>query len=84
MVQKNITLLVGETGSGKTEFIKSYSDNHKIAVVNCDSRQIYKYCDIGTAKPDRSLQKRVKHYMVDVTEINREFSAGMFIDEFEK
>lgn len=84
MVQKNITLLIGETASGKTEFISEYSSQHKIEVVNCDSRQIYRYCDIGTAKPSRELQKKVKHHIIDVAELNSEFSAGMFIDEFTK
>ncbi len=78
MVQKNIILLIGETASGKTKFIEKYSKEKDIRVINCDSRQIYKYLDIGTAKPDKELLDRVKHYFIDIIEVNEQFSGGDF------
>ncbi|MGE3063758.1 MAG: tRNA (adenosine(37)-N6)-dimethylallyltransferase MiaA [bacterium] len=80
MVQKMRELLIGETASGKTEYIKERASREKIEVLNCDSRQIYKYFDIGTAKPSKSLQREVKHHLVDIIEITDEFSAGEFLN----
>ena len=84
MVQKMIWLLIGETASGKTDFIKEISKKEKIEVLNCDSRQIYKYFDIGTAKPDKKILSEIKHHLIDIVEINEDFSAGKFLNMSEK
>ena len=80
MVQAHIDLLLGPTASGKTHYIEELSKHNDFEVINCDSRQIYKYLDIGTAKPPASLLSKVHHHMVDVTEIDRTFSVGDFLD----
>ncbi len=76
MVQKNLTVLLGCTCSGKTNWIQK---NKPASVINCDSRQIYKYLDIGTAKPDRELLAEIRHHLIDIIELNEQFSAGEFI-----
>lgn len=76
MVQKNLTVLLGCTCSGKTDWIQK---NKPASVINCDSRQIFKYLDIGTAKPDRELLASIRHHLVDIIELNEQFSAGEFI-----
>ncbi|MDY6787602.1 MAG: tRNA (adenosine(37)-N6)-dimethylallyltransferase MiaA [candidate division WOR-3 bacterium] len=80
MVQAHIDLLLGPTASGKTHYIEELSKHNDFEVINCDSGQIYKYLDIGTAKPPASLLSEVPHHMVDVTEIDRSFSVGDFLD----
>lgn len=76
MVQKNLKVLLGCTGSGKTAWIEQHEP---ASVINCDSRQIYRHLDIGTAKPEPELLERVKHHLVDIKDINENFSAGEFI-----
>lgn len=82
MVQKKIELLLGETASGKTEYLKFRSRKENFVVFNCDSRQIYKYLDIGTAKPDKEFLEKVLHYFVDIVEYDQNFSAGDFLRSF--
>lgn len=84
MVQKEIELLLGETASGKTDLLKERSKKEKFVVFNCDSRQIYKFLDIGTAKPDKDFLERVRHYFVDIVEYNQNFSAGDFLRKFKE
>lgn len=79
MVQKMRILLIGETASGKTDYIIEKSKNENFEVLNCDSRQIYRYFDIGTAKPSPEILKKVKHHLIDIAEITDEFSAGEFL-----
>lgn len=82
MVQKKIELLLGETASGKTEYLKERSNKEKFVVFNCDSRQIYKFLDIGTAKPEKEFLSKVFHYFVDIVEYDQNFSAGDFLRKF--
>lgn len=82
MVQKKIELLLGETASGKTEYLKERSKKENFVVFNCDSRQIYKFLDIGTAKPDRDFLDKVFHYFIDIVEYDQNFSAGDFLRNF--
>ncbi|MEO0289208.1 MAG: tRNA (adenosine(37)-N6)-dimethylallyltransferase MiaA [candidate division WOR-3 bacterium] len=84
MVQKKIELLLGETASGKTEYLKEKSKKENFVVFNCDSRQIYKFLDIGTAKPDKEFLDKVLHYFVDIVEYDQKFSAGDFLRNFKE
>jgi tRNA dimethylallyltransferase len=74
-----IRLLIGETASGKTEYLSEFSQREKFEVLNCDSRQIYKYFNIGTAKPDKSILNKIQHHLIDIVEITEDFSAGQFL-----
>lgn len=47
-------------------------------VVACDSRNVYKYMDIGTAKPSIDEQKRVRHYLIDVAEPSETFTVAQY------
>jgi len=63
--------IVGQTSSGKTSFslkVAQYliSSGHKAAIVNADSRQCYKYLNIGTGKIKPNQMQGIKHYMFDV------------------
>ncbi|MDD3804461.1 MAG: tRNA (adenosine(37)-N6)-dimethylallyltransferase MiaA [bacterium] len=79
MVQKMIELLIGETASGKTSYIEGRTYKERMEVLNCDSRQIYRGFDIGTAKPSRELLNRVRHHLIDIINITDDFSAGEFL-----
>jgi len=63
-----VVFIVGPTGIGKTKYAIDYAINHKGEIISADSMQIYKYMNIGSAKPSEEEMKMAKHYLVD--EIN--------------
>jgi len=73
--------IIGPTGSGKTELSIKLSEKIPINVINADSRQIYKYMNIGTAKPTLEQRSKVKHYTVDQVYPNINYSLNDFIND---
>ena len=63
-----VIVLIGPTASGKTELAIDIAKHFKFNIHNIDSRQIYKFMDIGTAKPSYDQQKAIKHYLIDIAE----------------
>lgn len=76
-----IPVLIGPTASGKTSIALELAETLPIEIISADSRQIYKYMDIGTAKPTKDELAKVKHHMIDILYPNVAFSAGKFADE---
>ncbi|MFO7882245.1 MAG: tRNA (adenosine(37)-N6)-dimethylallyltransferase MiaA [Kosmotogaceae bacterium] len=79
-----IPMILGPTGVGKTEILLEIGNTLPIEVVSIDSRQIYKYMDIGTAKPDETITKKVPHHLIDFVEPNKEFNVFTFKELAEK
>ncbi len=75
---KKIPLVVvaGPTASGKTRLAIDIAKKFNGEVVSADSMQIYKYMDIGTAKPTADEQAEVKHHLIDFLEPDAEFSVA--------
>ena len=63
MNKPKILCVVGPTASGKTDYAVELALKCGGEVVSCDSMQIYKHMDIGTAKPTADEMKGVKHHM---------------------
>jgi len=64
----HVIVLIGPTASGKTELAIEIADYFKTNIHNIDSRQIYRSMDIGTAKPSKNQQKKIKHFLIDIEE----------------
>ena len=64
----HVIILIGPTASGKTELAIEIAEHFKTRIHNIDSRQIYKSMDIGTAKPSKNQQKKIKHFLIDIEE----------------
>ncbi len=77
---ENIPLVVilGPTASGKTEVSIELSYLLDIEVISADSRQVYKYLNIGTATPTENELKAVEHHFISTLNPDEYFSAGMF------
>ncbi|HDS00531.1 MAG TPA: tRNA (adenosine(37)-N6)-dimethylallyltransferase MiaA [candidate division Zixibacteria bacterium] len=73
--KKKVLGLLGPTGVGKTGLAIELCQRLNGEVVSCDSRQIYKELDIGTAKPDEEEQRQVRHHLINIAEIGEVFSA---------
>ena len=78
VTHSRILAIVGPTASGKTSLALSIAGKCDAEIVSADSRQIYKYLDIGTAKPSIEERTTVRHHFVDMLEPSSEFSAGQF------
>ena len=73
-----VPIIVGPTAIGKTYLSMLLAEKIPSEIISADSRQIYKYMDIGTAKVDKELQKKVAHHMIDICNPDEYFSAGMY------
>jgi len=72
----NVLVLTGPTGVGKTEIAADLALRNDLDLVSADSRQVYTWLDIGTAKPDRKLRSRLTVHMVDIVDPRMPYSAA--------
>ena len=76
----NIICIAGPTASGKTALAVELAKELNGEVVSCDSMQIYKRMDIGTAKPTAEEMLGVPHHMLDVAEPEEDFSVSKYCE----
>ena len=74
----NVIILIGPTASGKTELAIEIAEYFKTRIHNIDSRQIYKSMDIGTAKPSKNQQKKIKHFLIDIKDPIHQINVKLF------
>lgn len=79
-----VLVLVGPTASGKTALAVELAKRLEGEVVSADSRQIYRYLDIGTAKPSLAERAGVPHHGFDVVDPDVAYSAGRFASDARK
>lgn len=75
---REIIVICGPTAVGKTEYAIETALAFNGEVVSCDSMQLYKYMDIGSAKPTAEERTRVKHHLVDEIDPSEPFSAAKY------
>ena len=73
-----IICIAGPTASGKTALAVELAKELNGEVVSCDSMQIYKYMDIGTAKPTVEERQGIPHHMIDVADPREDFSVSRY------
>ena len=76
----NIICIAGPTASGKTALAVELAKEVNGEVVSCDSMQVYKSMDIGTAKPTREEMQGIPHHMLDVAEPTEDFSVSRYCE----
>ena len=76
----NIICVVGPTASGKTALAVELAKSFNGEVVSCDSMQIYRRMDIGTAKPTREEMQGIPHHMIDIIEPDEAFSVSRYVE----
>lgn len=89
--EQPLIVILGPTASGKTEIALKLAEKHRGEIICADSRTIYKYLDIGTAKPTMEQLQRVKHWGLDLVDPGERFTVADFkkyavekIDEIRK
>jgi len=84
MMNKKVIVIGGPTASGKTEVSLELAKLMSVEIISADSRQVFKYLDIGTAKPNKEELSAVKHHLIDFLEPDEYYSAGMFGDDADR
>ena len=79
-----VVIIAGPTASGKSALAMELSELFDGEIINADSMQVYRYMDIGTAKPTPEQRKRIAHHLIDVTAPDEEFTAARYATEAAK
>ena len=72
---KKILIVAGATASGKSGLAVELAKKYNGEIISCDSMQIYKHLDVGTAKITTEEMQGIPHYMIDVVEPDKEYSV---------
>ncbi|MBO5098592.1 MAG: tRNA (adenosine(37)-N6)-dimethylallyltransferase MiaA [Clostridia bacterium] len=76
-----LVVLMGPTASGKTAMAVEICKKYDGEVVTADSMQVYKFMDIGTAKPTVDEMQGIKHHMIDLVEPTENYSLADYVKE---
>jgi len=74
--QLNFIALMGATGSGKSALAMQLTEESGNCIISCDSMQVYRGLDIGTAKPGALEQRAVRHFLIDCVTLPEIYSAA--------
>lgn len=78
--KRKLIAIVGPTASGKTKLAVDLAQRFDGEIIGADSRQVYRYMDIGTAKPTAQEQAAARHHLIDVVDPNAAFSLGRWLE----
>ena len=82
-MKPKVIVIVGPTASGKTSLSIELAKKINGEIVSCDSMQIYKDMDIGSAKPTKEEMQGIKHYIIDEVSPTERFSVARYKQEAE-
>jgi tRNA dimethylallyltransferase len=81
MEKAPLVIINSPTATGKTELAINLALEFGGEIISADSLQVYRYLDIGTAKPSREQRNKVKHHLIDVVDPDEEFNAAVFAEQ---
>lgn len=85
MEKPKVTFILGPTASGKTSLAVELAEVFDGEIISADSMQVYRFMDIGTAKPSEEELSRVPHHLIGIVDPDKEYSAARFrTDALEK
>lgn len=71
--------LMGPTATGKTDVAVALAEKYPCDIISVDSALVYRYMNIGTAKPDAETLRKAPHQLVDIRDPEQAYSAGDFV-----
>ena len=77
--KRPLVVVLGPTGSGKSDLALDIAERFQGEIVNCDSLQFYRGFDIGTAKPAPEERRGIPHHLLDILEPDQIFTAGDYV-----
>ena len=72
--------LIGATAVGKTALSLSIAEKLNAEIISVDSRQVYRYMDVGTDKVSLSLRREIPHHMIDIVDPDEKFTVSDFAE----
>jgi len=75
----SLIIISGPTCVGKTDAAIALAEPLGAEIISADAMQVYRYMDIGTAKPTEEEQARVRHHLIDVVNPDEPFNAALFV-----
>lgn len=78
---KYLIVIVGPTGSGKSDLAIEIAERYGAPIISTDSRQFYRGIPIGTAQPDEEQLQRVEHHFIASHDLKQEFNCGAYETE---
>lgn len=81
MNKTKILAVVGPTASGKSALALAMAERLSGEIISCDSMQVYRRMDIGTAKPTEAERAAVRHHMIDIVEPTQAFTCADYVAE---
>lgn len=81
MAKIKLVVICSPTATGKTRLAVELALATGGEIVGADSLQVYRYLDIGTAKPTRAQREAVRHHLIDVVDPDEEFNAAVYADQ---
>lgn len=70
--------LMGPTASGKSQIALEIAEHFPVEIVSVDSAQVYRFMDIGTAKPEQATLARIPHHLINLIDPTEHYSAARF------
>jgi len=74
-----VLVIAGTTASGKSSLAVRLAEEHGAVIVSADAMTVYRGLDVGTAKPSLTERNRVKHFGIDLRDIDEEFDVDAFV-----
>jgi tRNA dimethylallyltransferase len=81
--RRYVVTIVGPTAVGKTAVALSVADAVGGEIISADSRQVYRWMDVGTAKPTAEERARAPHHLIDVADPSETYDAARFASDAE-
>ena len=81
---RSAVLLMGPTGSGKSDLAIRLAEQLPLEIVSVDSAQVFRGMDIGTAKPSLATRERVPHHLIDIRDPQAGYSVGEFLLDLQR
>lgn len=81
---QKVIFITGATASGKSDFAIWLAKKINGEIINADSRQVYKFLDIGSGKITKKEEKEVKHYLLSIASPKRNYSLGKWLKDVDK
>jgi len=75
---KSLVAIIGPTATGKSRLAFNLARDLDAEIISADSRQVYRYLDIGTAKPASEEMSAVRHHLVDIIDPDDDFSLARY------
>lgn len=79
--KQRLLVILGATATGKTQCAIRLAQSLAGEIIGADSRQIYRYMNIGTAKPSSEQMRLVSHYMIDVVNPDENLTLAEYVDQ---